>query len=248
MIHYQEYGSGKTLILIHGFCENISIWDKLIPELSSKFHIVALDLPGFGNSPLEEVQSIDDVAKELDTLFQTLSIQNPVIIGHSLGGYVASSYAHLFGEKLSGLIFFHSTAHSDSPEKKNQRNKTIQFLIENGLEIFNVSFVQNIFSDFAPGQMKEETKNLLNKTSLETAITYTEFMRDRNRYTDRIKALNIPKMYIAGKFDHIIPYDLTTEESKITGSSYELLEKSGHMGMLEEPLKSIEIIEKFLLP
>ena len=248
MIHYQETGSGKTIILIHGFCENLSIWDNLVPELSRKFHLIAVDLPGFGKSLLSEVQSITDVAKQLDKLIQTLSIKNPVLIGHSLGGYVAAAYAQLFSEKLSKIIFFHSTSHEDPPEKKIQRDKTHLFLKENGINVFNNSFVQNIFSELSPNEMKEKTLNILNKTSLNSALTYTQFMRDRNRTLDSIKTLNIPKMYIAGKYDQIIPYEMTRKESNYTGSNYQLLQHSGHMGMVEEPELSLEIIKNFLLP
>ena len=102
---YTDQGTGDCLVLIHGFCEAKEMWDHLIPSLIQHYRVIALDLAGFGASEdcLEENMEIDDLARQVQDLLQILVIKKYTLIGHSLGGYVALSFAQQYPEKLAGL-------------------------------------------------------------------------------------------------------------------------------------------------
>ena len=101
-VNYIQYGSGKDIILLHGWGQNIAMMKFLGDPLSSKYRITILDLPGFGESKEpKEVLTVSDYADVVHDLILKLNIKNPTLIGHSFGGRVAISYAATYDvEKL----------------------------------------------------------------------------------------------------------------------------------------------------
>jgi pimeloyl-ACP methyl ester carboxylesterase len=90
---FTETGKGHPVILLHGFPMNRSVWDSFIPELSKNFRVITIDLPGFGDSPaiFEESFSIGDAADAVLDFLQQKKLSACLLVGHSLGGYVALS-------------------------------------------------------------------------------------------------------------------------------------------------------------
>lgn len=103
-IRYEEYGNkkGKTIVLLHGWGQNVEMMKPIGDGLQKNFHILILDLPGFGQSQEPtSVWSVYDYAQFLNEFLQTFSIKNPILIGHSFGGKVSLVYASKYNvEKL----------------------------------------------------------------------------------------------------------------------------------------------------
>ena len=128
MIHFFEKGDGQPLVLLHGFCESGRMWAYFSEKLSANFRVVCPDLPGFGGSPIQGEQiSLEEVAVQLEAWMEETDIKNPIVIGHSLGGYVALALLELMGSRIQAIGLFHSTAYPDDEEKKGMRNRTITF-------------------------------------------------------------------------------------------------------------------------
>ena len=93
MLHFFEKGQGHPLLFLHGFCESGEMWHYLADSLSTQYRVICPDLPGFGNSELTHpIQSLEEVAEQLEAWMQAEQIQNPIVLGHSLGGYVALAF------------------------------------------------------------------------------------------------------------------------------------------------------------
>src|SRR5438046_5667085 len=103
-IHYVEAGTGAPLILIHGLADDVGIWDSIIPALSTKFRVIALDQIGFGRSdkPLLNYRVSTFVAF-LDGFLTELKIDRASLGGSSLGGWVAAAYARAHPERVERL-------------------------------------------------------------------------------------------------------------------------------------------------
>ena len=95
MISYRQNGSGVPVVLLHGFCEDQSLWDDLLPQWAQHGRIITLDLPGFGKSaPLAQGFGIEEVAANIhDFLTRELKLTEYTVLGHSLGGYVSLALA-----------------------------------------------------------------------------------------------------------------------------------------------------------
>ena len=124
-IFYQVFGSGKPVVLIHGFGEDCKVWKNQIEFLIEKFHLIVPDLPGSGKSEMIDDMSIEGMGEIIKTILDTEAPLNPpqggTLIGHSMGGYITLAFAEKYPEYLNGFGLFHSTAYADSNEKKEIR-------------------------------------------------------------------------------------------------------------------------------
>ncbi len=104
-VSYLEGGEGKTLLLLHGFGANKDNWNRLARHLTSDYHVIALDLPGFGDS-FKNIQLDYDLNSQVTRLneFVNKLELNPLhIAGNSMGGYIAGNYAAAFPDKVISL-------------------------------------------------------------------------------------------------------------------------------------------------
>jgi pimeloyl-ACP methyl ester carboxylesterase len=141
-------GAGTPVILLHGFPMNSNVWNNFAIPLATHYKVYTPDLPGFGKSKLLDLPfTIEAVASQLLEWMDEQRIENPVVIGHSLGGYVTLAMAAKYPERLAGIGLFHSTAAEDSVEKKESRTKTIEFIKKNGALAFTSNFIQQLFAN-----------------------------------------------------------------------------------------------------
>lgn len=246
-IHYEIFGDGQPLIFLHGFNENGKIWDLIIPILSKHYACIVVDLPGFGQSPLPAKLSLAYMANSVHRLIEELNLIKPIAIGHSMGGYVVLEIAHAYPNLLSSACLFHSTAFADSPDKKENRIKTLKFLENNPVESFYKVFIPGLL---APNNAHQANVDIIEKivkqTSKDSVVEGTKAMLERIDRTSVLKNSNQLWLIIAGKFDQLIPIEhLSLQASYCEQSQFEILNNSGHMGMIEEPAKTAEILLKF---
>ena len=146
-LHYKKEGTGEALVLIHGFLENLSMWDEMAVELSKTHHVIRADLPGFGKSDcIEDIHSMELFAECIQQLLLELNIDKFTLIGHSMGGYAALALSEICPKKIDHLILFHSTAKADSEPKKNDRTRSIKTVKEkqNVQSLATRNFHQNV--------------------------------------------------------------------------------------------------------
>lgn len=92
-IAYETAGSGPALVLIHGITESRRAWDPLLPALAADHTVVLVDLPGHGGSGPEITYEVQALADDVAHAVGSLGLGDPVVVGHSLGGIVATAYA-----------------------------------------------------------------------------------------------------------------------------------------------------------
>ena len=105
-ISYSDQGKGTAVVLLHGFLENKSMWNAFIPELSIRNRVIAIDLLGHGETEcLGYVHTMEDQADMVHSVLQELKIRKVVLIGHSMGGYIALAFAELYPENVKELYY-----------------------------------------------------------------------------------------------------------------------------------------------
>ncbi|MCX8492091.1 MAG: alpha/beta hydrolase, partial [Cyclobacteriaceae bacterium] len=204
------------------------------------------DLPGFGKSKLPPNPfSIDEIADQMLTWLHESGIKKSILIGHSLGGYVTLAMAKKKVEAFSGIGLFHSTAFADSDDKKANRDKTIEFVRKNGVAPFASTFVQGLFRDNERKHLTQVNK-MASSTPLQTVISYTKAMRDRESSIEFLRTLPIYLLVIAGVHDSIIPVAVLKQVAELAPKGvFKSLEKSAHMGMMEDRLEALNAIVEF---
>lgn len=225
------------------------MWTTFEDYFSSNFKVICPDLPGFGETILEQDHiSLEEVAVNLHDWMIDQKIENPILIGHSLGGYVALALAELMGSELKGIGLFHSTAFADDGEKKQTRNKTITFVKKYGVDKFMDAFIPPLFSEAHRLSQEDKIGELVaagKRSSKKVIIAYTEAMRDRK---DRMEIWTLflgKKLFIAGEIDAAIKIE-ASQKHKEFASYYQELKGVGHMGMFEAESECLEIVREFL--
>jgi len=245
-LSFQELGNGPSLLLIHGFPMNSQVWDEFRIPLSKHFNVITIDLPGFGvSSSLKEGFSIDDVAENVIGWLEKKRINNCVVIGHSLGGYVALAMARRKPEMLAGVGLFHSTAQPDSDERKASRLKVVEFIDRNGVLAFTSNFIPPLFANQEHPAI-EKVRSIAIKSASDTVKGYTLAMRNRPSTTDVLEIFDKPILFLAGSKDAGIPVESVLEQASMCQRpDVQVLEGVAHMGMFENPDKACAIITQF---
>jgi len=250
-IVYTDKGTGPVVLFVHGFCESKDIWNYFSNTLSTTYRVISIDLPGFGESLLDqETVSMEWFADEIQKLLKLLHINTFVFVGHSLGGYVGLAYAEKYAVHLTGLCLFHSTAYADSEERKANRDKTNAFIHKYGADMFTQSFIEPLFLLKNRERLKDaiaDLKRIAKQSSENGIIATTLAMRDRPDRTHVLASLSIPVLLIGGKNDATIPIDKLQEQTKLSGSiELAAIDECGHMGMYEQQEMTFDALKKFL--
>jgi len=250
MIEYSDKGNGFPIVLLHGFCESKEIWKESERELSKKYRVICPDLPGFGETRAELIEvTMEYFAQKIKKLLDGLKISKCILIGHSLGGYVALAFAEKYENYLAGFGLFHSTAFADTEEKKESRNKTIEFIEKYGVNVFAESFVPPLFSLKSKEKFKHEISELIKMattSSLEGVVETTKAMRDRIDRTYVLRQSAVPVLFIAGKLDGAVPIEKTMEQCSLPKQSIVyIIDGVGHMGMVEANVQTTKMIKTF---
>ena len=250
-ICYTVSGRGTPIILLHGYLESSEVWNGFMDKLSSEFRVISVDLPGHGLSDIyEETHSMEFMATVVKELLDSLSIEKVFITGHSLGGYVALAFLELFPGYLSGYCLFHSHPFPDSPEAIDKRKREIA-IVKAGKK--HLMYPDNVIRMFAPqnidknSEALQRSKEIASKIPGEGIIAVLNGMMQRPSRLDLMEEGRIPCLWILGYMDSYIPYDvIQTKVILPVNATVVILEKSGHLGFIEEEDRSVEAIIGFV--
>jgi pimeloyl-ACP methyl ester carboxylesterase len=249
-LHYALTGQGKPVILLHGFGEDGGVWSNLATELAKNYLVILPDIPGSGQSEILKGQDIgmEDYAESLHAILKNENIEKCTLIGHSMGGYISLAFAQNYPQMLDAFGLFHSSAYADDDAKKETRKKGIEFIQQNGAVAFLNNMIPGLFADAE--KSKEDIAILLEKAKTfeaEALVQYYEAMIARPDRTEVLKKFQGPVLIILGRHDKAIPLEQGLKQSHLPNISHiHVLNDSGHMGMLEEPSKSLLKLAYFL--
>ncbi len=246
-INYRRsQGSHRPLVLLHGFMESQSIWDRFFDELGEERCVITLDLPGHGKSPqMAEIHTMSLMAECVKTVLDAENIEKTTIIGHSMGGYVALEFAHLFPERVERFGLFHSHAAAETEQGKVNRNRVIDLLKQNK-KGFISQFIPDLFAPENVAKFPNEIQTLVDTAqamSVESIIAAQLGMRDRECRLSTLKTAQNPVIFIQGKQDKRCTDALIFSQIQHCDYAELLYLNCGHMGFLE---CENEIIDFFL--
>ncbi|MBP6432398.1 MAG: alpha/beta hydrolase [Ferruginibacter sp.] len=249
-IAYQVIGTGKPLLLIHGFGEDGNIWQNQIDYLKDKYQLIIPHLPGSGNSDLIEDMSMEGMAdciKELLVHVVPELHQNAVgVLGHSMGGYITLALIDKYPTLFNSFGLIHSTAFADSEEKITARQKSIEFINQHGAYEFLKSTTPNLFFDKQHPHINtliEQGKNF----TPQALIAYYQAMINRPDRTKILNTFTSRILFVIGEHDMAIPFTQSMQQCHLPQQSHvHILRNTAHMGMWEEKEKTNQIIQSFL--
>jgi pimeloyl-ACP methyl ester carboxylesterase len=246
-ISYTDTGKGTAVVLLHGFLENKTMWDAFIPELSKKNRIITMDLLGHGETEsLGYIQTMEENADVVYDVLSKLRIRKAILVGHSMGGYVALAFAEFYPEKMKGLVLLNSTSKEDSSERKKNRDRAIK-AVKKDYETFIRLSIANLFSEDNREILSNEIEGVkiqAIKTPLQGIVASLEGMKVRKDREFLLHTTTYPKLLILGKKDPVLNYEENLEQIKNT--DVELVTfADGHMSSIENQVELITVLADF---
>ena len=246
-IYYSKVGQGPHLSFLHGFCENQSIWLETVDRLKDNYSCLLIDLPGFGKSSLNGPYSLQEVAQMLHELHLELEIEATTVFGHSMGGYIGLELLKNYPEHIMGLGLIHSTALADSEEKKLSRQKVIDFLATHKASDFLKTFYPQLVSPSNLDEHKDTLWYLVRKTKSESIVEATRAMMNRADHQKTLENTDRPILFLTGDEDaHFSVESIYKQASNCKSAQISLIEKVGHLSLMEAPEKCQHAIQEFL--
>jgi len=249
-INYTDQGKGTAVVLLHGFLENQSMWKAFVPELVKKHRIITIDLLGHGETEcLGYVHTMEDQADMVHHVLHELKIRKTVLIGHSMGGYVALAFAELYPDYMKGLVLLNSTARADSDERKLNRDRAIVAVKQNYTAFVRMS-IANLFSEENREKLLEDIELVRKealKTPLQGIVAALEGMKVRKDREVLLHFTNFPKLLILGKKDPVLDFDEQLSQIENTKVAFAAFD-DGHMTHIENQAELKTILLAFLKP
>jgi len=249
-VSYTDNGTGACIVLLHGYLETAEIWEDFVPLLTKKCRVITMDIPGHGwSGHWGNEHSMNDLAASLKKILDAEGIETHILVGHSMGGYVAMAFAALFPERLDGYVLFHSTCFADTEEKKGNREREISLILcGRKRQIINVN-VPKAFADDNVVRLKERisrTQEIAYQNEDRGIVALLNGMKMRSDLSSTLADWSLPLLLIGGMKDNYIPVEVFEKLSMMAPHASVLkLEESGHMGFVEESDRSAEALLEF---
>lgn len=243
--------NNKTLIFIHGFPYEHTMWNNQVEVLKEKYYCVTYDVRGLGNSYIGDGQyTMEAFVWDLYSVIDGLHIENPILCGLSMGGYIALRAVEKEAERFSGLILCDTRSEADNNDGKINRSSAIDKINVEGVQSFVNDFVPKCFHNKTPQRMQEMYERILRITQSQNSVGVKGSllaMLSRRDTTNSLSEIKIPTLILVGKKDALTPPAVMAEMSKkIQKSKYYIVPKAGHMAPLENPEFVNEKIIRFL--
>jgi len=247
-VHFTSIGKGPAIVLLHGFLENSSMWNDITKVLYKKYRIICIDLLGHGKTENHGyIHTMEDHASIVRTILNYLKLRKYMLIGHSMGGYVALAFAKQYPQSMKGLCLMNSSALPDTEEKKKNRDRAIEAVKQNFKKVVRIA-IPMLFSEENRGIFVSEIQQITNEAlqiSPQSIIASQEGMKIRKNHTSIYKTANYPIQLIIGKQDPALEYAPLIEQTKNT--RVQVIEfPDGHMSHIENKEELLIALSSFI--
>jgi pimeloyl-ACP methyl ester carboxylesterase len=260
-----ERGEGPPLVLVHGHSGRWANWLANIPHFSRTHRVVAMDLPGFGHSPMpREPITIENYGRMLDALMDRLDITAAPVVGNSMGGFAAAELAIKAPPRVERLALVSAAGLATKYlglSTEFFRRRTV------------VGFARAVNAYATVPEARAETlvrRPRLRRRVLDVVVRYPErlsgpmcleILRGSGKpaapdatdaimsydYRERVSEVACPTLIVWGRKDRVVPVSSAEEYHRmIEDSRLEVFEDTGHMPMLERPARFNAALERFL--
>lgn len=247
LISYTEHPGkgGPTLLFLHGWRSNKEVWNNVVTKiLDIEYSILAIDLPGFGNSqnphpaPLPKGEggwTVGDYAEVVAEFIRKLDLRQVIIVGHSFGGRVGIKLSSAHPELVSKLVLVDSAGFAQNSSKK----KLLALAAKIVKPIFRPRMMQGLRQKIYRGIGAEDYV-----ATPELQKTFVNVVKE-DLSTDMAR-IHLPTLIVCGRHDKDTPLRFGQKMyATIKNSSLVVLEHAGHFSFVDQPEKFAEVLKKF---
>ena len=239
-----------TVIFLHGFSFNKSMWDPQVEHLKNKINVIATDLRGHGgNKPEPGPWMIAHFADDLKKMMDEKQIDKAVICGLSMGGYIALEFVSKYPERVQALILSDTQAAADSNEGKDKRYATMLKIRKDGVPSFAKEFAKNVLCEptlINKPEVYKKVEEMINTNTADNLTMTLGAMAGRKDHFDLLPKITCPTLVIVGDQDKLTTVEMNKKIADgINGAVFKVIPNAGHVPTLEQPAAFNKITDDF---
>ena len=241
-----ESGTGQDMILIHGRGYSKENMNPLFNYYKDKYHVISYDVRGHGESDKPEKFTLEDHVKDLNGIIEEYNLSNPIVIGFSMGSYIALKTAETYPNLFSKIVLIGtkgkgktSSIQNVNDENKNMKQEDIFKIIRKKIFAPSVTLeqIQEFDKEIASTVVLTKEQN----EAIDKALQNFDLIEDANKVLT-------PVLIITGEYDGLNP----VEEGKkvanaLPNSIFEIIQNAGHIAFFENKKQVLSLIDNFII-
>ncbi|HEU4697773.1 MAG TPA: alpha/beta fold hydrolase [Gemmatimonadales bacterium] len=239
---------GPALLFVHGYPLDHTLWRAPMEALDG-WRRIAPDLRGMGRSDAPDLgYSMTTYAEDLAALLDTLGVEDVVLVGLSMGGYVVFEFLRRHRARVRGLVLMDTRAEADTADGRRARDAAAAEAREGGARAIADQMLGKLLAEGASSEAVEHARRMMEGTPVPGIVGALAAMRDRPDSTPLLPTLgDIPTVVVVGEHDAITPPTAARAMAEaIPGARYEEVAGAGHLTPVERPEATVRALREFL--
>ncbi|MBN1655942.1 MAG: alpha/beta fold hydrolase [Deltaproteobacteria bacterium] len=252
-ISVYDYGDPRDLpiVFIHGFAFSAAMWEHQVAALSKRYYCVTYDVRGLGRSEIGDGQyTMEMFADDLFFVIESLELDRPVVVGLSMGGYIALRAVERKQELFRALVLCDTKSEADDDAGKLARAQAIKSINRDGMKSYAPFLVSLCFSADTAEKRAELYRQAIDEVIGQNPIGVKGCLLAiavRTDTTAGLSKIDVPTLIVVGENDALTPPSLMRSmKDKINKAEFAVISDTGHMAPLENPLAVNQVLESFL--
>ena len=244
-------GEGPAVLFVHGYPFDRSIWSHQIAALDG-YRRIAPDLRGMGASDAPDLgYSMEIYAADLAALLDVLGVDEVVLCGLSMGGYIAFEFLRRWRTRVRGLVLMDTRAEADTAEGRKARDAAAALARDRGAEAVTESLLPRVLgrsTRTGASITAERVRGMMSSTPIPGLVGALAAMRDRPDSSPLLPELaGLPTLVVVGEEDELTPPDTARAlADRIPGARLVTVHGSGHLPPVERPVETTRALVEFL--
>lgn len=252
---YEVHGKGEPVVLLHGFTGSTSTWSAFIANWKEHFQLITIDLPGHGKTTTQSPRTMEACCRDLKNLFQHLNLSQIHLLGYSMGGRTALSFAMFYPEWIASLTLESASpgiASKDERMKRVQHDEKLAQRIEQAGVVAFVDFWENIPLFDTQKRLTPTVQQAMRRERIEQSeVGLSQSLRfmgtgKQPSWWEQLKSFPKPVLLLVGTADKKFMQINEMMEKRLQTSELTAIEKSGHAIHVEEPEIFGKLVTEFI--
>lgn len=251
-LHVEQRGSGRPLLLVHGFPLDHTMWRGQLDALADAGHVIAPDLRGLGRSEATgPVVTMKQFADDLAALLDALGVRQPVVFcGLSMGGYIGWEFWRKHQQRVASLILCDTRAAPDSLEAAAAREEAAETALSEGTAALVEGMLPKLLAASTLEQQPEiadAVRRMIEAAPPVGVAAALRGMAQRRGGEELLAEINVPALLIVGREDPISPpSEMQSMAKRMSQARLTVIEDAGHLAPLEQSEPVNAAIRAFL--
>lgn len=236
-ITYEDHGTGAPLLLLHAFPLGRAMWQAQIDTFARTQRVLVPDIRGLGDSTLGAgATSMDRYADDAAALMDHVGIARCVVVGVSLGGYIAFALHRRHPDRITGLVLANTRSLPDTPEAREARAATARMVVAQGTGTLAESMTPKLLAPAAPADLRARVHAIISANRQLGVVAALGALAERPDSTATLATILVPTLVVAGEHDALIPLEESrTMAEGLLDATFALIPDAGHLACMEQP-------------